>query len=642
MTIANSVVAKASVAFVALAMMFTLVAPAQAQTVEELQAEIAALMAQINGLQADMGGDMSSSSVCPYTWTRSLNMGDTGMDVMKLQQFLNADPATQVAVSGAGAPGAETEYYGPATGAAVAKFQEMYRAEILSPLGLVNSTTFFGPSTMAQANAVCVASDDGDDDMGGDDSDDSDDSSDDSDSLGNDEGSIESVSSASADESTLEEGQTGGVLAFEVEIEGDVEINRVDVYAAEDGAASEDAEDYFVEASLWVDGDKVATLDVDDFHQDDHNVLGLAGDDYRLRFSSLDLVFSDGDEPEFQVAFEVVNNLDSADLATDWDVEVDSIRYVDGQGFTDSEDSIGVADTFDFDEEEMAELDISESTDNPDSTTLKIDDGDDESDEFTVFIFEIEEENGVDVNVDEMTLTITTTGNVNEGEVVDEAILYHGSTELASENVNNGGVVVFENLDVDIAGDATEEFSLGLIFNGSDDAGTTTDVTVAFTSLDEAEDANGNDEGDMTITGTPSSETHDLRTVVPEVSDTSFEVDRNEAGDAGTISFTFTVGAEDDDYAFGIADKNDVDGATDDILFTITGGDLGANATASIAKISGDATSTGSGWTVADGDEATFVLDVVFAAASASGAYRVNVESVGGIEVDETSGSLNI
>ena len=144
-TIANSVASKLAVAFVATAMMFSLVAPAQAQTAEELQAQIDTLMATINSLQAELGvtgGDVmtSSASVCPYTWTRSLNMGDTGADVMALQQFLNADAATQVAATGAGSAGNETEYYGPATGAAVAKFQEMYRAEILSPLGLVNKT----------------------------------------------------------------------------------------------------------------------------------------------------------------------------------------------------------------------------------------------------------------------------------------------------------------------------------------------------------------------------------------------------------------------------------------------------------------------------------------------------------------------
>ena len=325
-TIANSVATKLTVAFVATAMMFSLAAPAQAQTVQE---QIDALMATITALQAQLGVEGgatgSSSDVCPYQWTRSLNMGDTGEEVMKLQQFLNAEAATRVAASGAGSVGAETSYYGPATGAAVAKFQEMHRAAVLSPLDLVNSTTFFGNSTRAQANALCVAAA-----VETEEGEEGEEAEDDSATLGGSEGSIDAVTSVSPDESKLDEGQVGGVLAFEVEIEGDVEIDRVDVYLEDDGSASNDPEDYFVEASLWVDGDKVATIDVDDFDEDDYDVVTTdSTDEQRLRFSGLGLVFGDNDEPEFMVAFEIVGNLDSADLLVMWDVEVDSIRFVD-------------------------------------------------------------------------------------------------------------------------------------------------------------------------------------------------------------------------------------------------------------------------------------------------------------------------
>lgn len=652
-TIANSVAAKLSVAFIATAMVFSFVVPAQAMTDAERNAAIDALMAEINALKAEGGETMTSSSdVCPFMWTRSLNMGDTGSDVMMLQKFLNSDAATAVAMTGAGSAGMETEYYGPMTGAAVAKMQEMYRADILAPLDLVNSTTFFGPSTMAKANALCASApvveeeggeEEGEETEGGEETAGSA-------ALGNDEGSIESITEVSADESALEEGEYGGVLAFEVEIEGDVEINRVDVFAeVEDSTtASDNADDYFVEASLWVDGDKVATIDVDDFDEDDYsgNVTNGATTDeeYRLRFSGLDLVFEDGDEPEFQVAFEVRGSLDSADLAADWWVAVDSIRYIDGEGFTDSATpGATVEDSFGLDEEETAELDVRETSDNPDSTTLKIDDGDNESDEYTVFIFDIEEENGVDATIEDMTFQATTTGVTDESLVIEEVILYQGSTELASESIGvDGELIVFENLGIEIDADETEEFSIAMIFKGSDDAGFASDVEVRMLSIDDAEDANGNDEGEMVISVSATSELHTLRTVVPDITDTSFVVDRNEAGDAGVISFEFTIGAEDDDYTLTIGNRAAVDGNADDVRFNITGGDLGANATASIALIEGDATDSGTDYVIAEGDTATFVVDVVFDAASAAGAYRVTVETVGGIEIDDTSTGLNI
>ena len=113
---------------------------AQAATTAELQAQINSLLAQIAALQAQISGGTVANSACPYTWTRPLTMGSAGADVLKLQQFLNNDPATVVAVFCAGSKGAETQYYGPATAAAVTKFQNKYRADVLTPVGLVSGT----------------------------------------------------------------------------------------------------------------------------------------------------------------------------------------------------------------------------------------------------------------------------------------------------------------------------------------------------------------------------------------------------------------------------------------------------------------------------------------------------------------------
>ena len=132
-------------------------------TVADLQAKIAQLIAQIEELKTLQSGRTTTvvastgggSAACPYTWTRNLAMGSSGDDVRQLQRFLNSNPQTQVAVSGVGSPGNETSYYGPATTRAVSKFQELYAAQILTPLGLTNGTGGFYTSTRTHANSIC-------------------------------------------------------------------------------------------------------------------------------------------------------------------------------------------------------------------------------------------------------------------------------------------------------------------------------------------------------------------------------------------------------------------------------------------------------------------------------------------------------
>jgi hypothetical protein len=86
-----------------------------------------------------------------YTFTRTLKVGSVGEDVRALQKILNAEGFV-VSDTGVGSPGNETTYFGLKTKAALAKYQNYYRADILTPNGLTAGTGYFGTATMKFMN----------------------------------------------------------------------------------------------------------------------------------------------------------------------------------------------------------------------------------------------------------------------------------------------------------------------------------------------------------------------------------------------------------------------------------------------------------------------------------------------------------
>lgn len=62
----------------------------------------------------------------PLLFTRDLFVGCMGQDVLLLQKFLNTDSETQIAKTGDGSPGYETENFGSLTEKALKRFQVKY------------------------------------------------------------------------------------------------------------------------------------------------------------------------------------------------------------------------------------------------------------------------------------------------------------------------------------------------------------------------------------------------------------------------------------------------------------------------------------------------------------------------------------
>jgi peptidoglycan hydrolase-like protein with peptidoglycan-binding domain len=131
--------------------------PANAQTADELQAQIQSLLAQIESLQAQLGASEGGSGGVAVScdFTRNLYPEMSGPDVKCLQQYLNAAGYT-VADSGAGSPGNETEYFGSLTKAAVTKWQDA------NGVAYGNWAGYFGPSSQAKYDELAASGDAGD------------------------------------------------------------------------------------------------------------------------------------------------------------------------------------------------------------------------------------------------------------------------------------------------------------------------------------------------------------------------------------------------------------------------------------------------------------------------------------------------
>lgn len=152
----KSKAAKAVSGFVGFAMALSLVfggavAPAQAQSVADLTAQINSLLSTIAALQSQLvvlqgGSTTGGTTGTGYVFNTNLTIGSTGTDVMNLQKVLNMSADTQVAASGVGSAGNESSTFGPLTRSAVIKFQLKH--------GISPAVGYVGPITRAKLNTM--------------------------------------------------------------------------------------------------------------------------------------------------------------------------------------------------------------------------------------------------------------------------------------------------------------------------------------------------------------------------------------------------------------------------------------------------------------------------------------------------------
>lgn len=616
-------------------------APAQAQTIAELQAQISALMAQISALT----GSTTTTGGSSYTFTRDLTIGSSGTDVMELQKFLNGK-GFAVSASGAGSAGQESTYFGALTASALARYQA---ANNIAP-----AVGYFGPMTRANVNATGGSTTpDGDDDS-------DDDSTDDGD-LEGDFGTISDVDElGSYSDEEVGEGQEGvTVLGADIEAsnDGDISLTAVKVsFDSTGNTGSDNLDDYISAVTIMLGDEEVGSADVDDFNEN--------GAVWSRTISLDGAKISSDDTEKLYVVVDAASTFDSSDIgsADSWTVDIDSIKFVDGSDDSTTDTSTGDIDGMDvpvdfvsFSAAADTELKITTDSDSPEAGIIVVDDSSD-TDDVSLLKGNLELEGDSDGVLDEFPITFTaTTGGTANG--IDDiagsvTLIIDGQefTETMSVSAALVGTVTFDNLDLDLTGDETVEFEVLADVNDLDGtvfaAGSTLKADVTSTNRDymDVENEEGDQLSDSSEkSGTASGEAQEFRVSGIQLdlvsTNTSVAAGDSSNDDAGTFTIKFKVTAVGDTiYVSSLADATT--GANTDGKTSVNVDRSGVATTGGVSVVltnvdDDDLTSVGL-YEIEEGDSNTFELTtaVQLSATQTTGLFRA---VLGGVRWTTTS-----
>lgn len=598
---------------------------ANAQSVSDLQDQINALLAQIAGLQ----GGSSSSAGC-YAFTRDLTEGSTGADVTALQNYLATTGHFSVAATG---------FFGPITRTAVASWQA---ANGVSP-----AAGYFGAISRAKYNMVCTPTTgggSGDDDGG-------------FEPGSGDEASLEDYDASDGEDTDVEEGAEGQeIMEFEFDVEdSDVELQRVEVTFEFTGTAAGEDEpwDVFEGATLMMGGDEIASVD----DLDDEDVWDEEGTDtYSFRFNNIDEVIEEGDTAEFILAVDVASGIDGIETAgaNTWDVYIadEGIRALDEAGIDQYTGDDAAAEQIDIDLEEAGadnELNLSESDDNPEATTLEVDE-DDRSDWHSVALMELSADGNIVLDDFIFNVMINEDGTPADetyDDVINDLMLVIDGEEYddfsVSGNTTATATVTFD-LDSDVVIEDGEDVEVEVMaefkaLTGNYDEGTTVTINASSTVF-ESIDAEGEEDGESLaagqLEGSFEGESHTLRSegfsVVFVDGDAESPVGSTESRADYFIEFTVTSFG--DDF---FVPKTTVDSATASTTVGVTfklmdseGTTYTSTTTAALTVASSVSGDTSTHFKVSDGQTRTFTLDVSLDNLNGTtGFYEAQLVSIG-------------
>lgn len=590
--------------------------------------------AALSGMEETPAAATAAAATCNFT--RNLKTGDKGADVKDLQKLLNGKGYT-VSAAGAGSAGMETEYYGPATAAAVAKMQEAFAADILTPLGLTKGTGFFGTATRAKANTLCApaATTPTTPTESGTTTDDEEEEASD-DTLSGGEASLESYKRTNSPSSVeVEEGDEEiKVAGFQFDVkDGDVSIKRVYVDFEETGSGTDSTKpwDYFDSVSVFLGDEELDTLDA----SSESDWEDLSGSAYELRFTGLDAKVAEDETAKLYVVVNMASNIDGNDAGAVWTVSVpdNGVRVRDGAGIDSYEGDDTVTRTFEVVAAgDNDELKIALDSSNPNSSIIKVDDNSTTNAQ-TVMIFKLTAEES-DIEVRGLPIKFTSSDTDVTDVVSDVQLEIDGASmgDISSAGVGTTTTFEFDNdefvipagesvvvkviVDLNSTGAAGVNYSEGTTLSAKID--TTERAAIVAEGKDDLDESAGD------ITGTAIGKDQQLMTegIFGEIVSINETTKSDGTTDDALGQFEFKV----DVTAFG--DTYYVSATTTSVFnYTVLDSNGNTVSTTTSIAVSSTATQDGSAYRIDDGTKKTFTVTVTVDPAVA-GNYRVRLNSI--------------
>ncbi len=415
-------------------------APAKAATVDDLQAQINALLAQIASLQ---GGSSSSMSM---TFTMDLHNGFHRRRCHGSPELAHLEGVLD--------PAGATGFFGAQTTSALAAFQA---ANGISP-----AAGYFGPITRAKVNSMAGGSTStGGTTTGG---------------LSGGEADLRSFDLRAGND--LNEGDSNVEIAlakFDVK-SGDARVQRVTVEMTRSLPATTSTRGSTSTRSPSTMATRRSvpwTLA--------RRAIGMTSDDDSAHVGSLDFytidipvsdVVKEDETAELSIRADAQGTIDSGDINQTFAVDVpdNGIRAVDSQGIQQYTGQTSDTVTLGFNSEENGDLTVKKASDNPVAGTLVADDQD-TSDDFDVLKFQIKNSQSSDAKVTDLTVNVATTTNTTTGHANDITDIIRRATLTVDGDdfdgdVNSNNTIDFKNIDVKVAGDDTTDFTLSVQLYG--------------------------------------------------------------------------------------------------------------------------------------------------------------------------------